>query len=108
KLKSLSEGSEEWKLNVVDDNGTTVRFTRSDNRNSFIIGPDGRQIHARMSIVKRNSKSFQDLKTDIGPNNGVDVPFAVIEKVPVLPRCENAVDKSMCFTEMIQKHMGDS
>ncbi|MGB3145888.1 MAG: energy transducer TonB [Maribacter sp.] len=36
----------------------------------------------------------------------VDVPFAVIEDVPVFPGCESAPDKRACFNEMIQKHIG--
>ncbi|MGC1516662.1 MAG: energy transducer TonB [Maribacter sp.] len=36
----------------------------------------------------------------------VDVPFAVIEDVPVFPGCESAADKRACFNEMIQKHIG--
>ncbi len=35
----------------------------------------------------------------------VDVPFAVIEDVPVFPGCENAKDKRECFNEMMQKHI---
>ena len=35
----------------------------------------------------------------------IDVPFAVIEDVPVFPGCENAKDKRACFNEQIQKHI---
>jgi len=35
----------------------------------------------------------------------VDVPFAVIEDVPVFPGCEGASDKRACFQEMMQKHI---
>jgi len=108
KLESLSKGSEEWKLNVVDDNGTTVRFTRSNNKNSFIIGPNGIQIPTRMSIARKNSKNFQDSNAEIGSANGVDVPFAVVEEPPIFPGCENSVDKRACFNEMMQKHIGDN
>jgi len=36
----------------------------------------------------------------------VDVPFSVIEDVPVFPGCENDSDKRACFNKMIQKHIG--
>jgi len=36
----------------------------------------------------------------------VDVPFAVIEDVPVFPGCEKESDKRACFNSMIQKHIG--
>ncbi|WP_373518280.1 energy transducer TonB [Pricia sp.] len=35
----------------------------------------------------------------------VDVPFAVIEDVPIFPGCENESDKRACFQEMMQKHI---
>ncbi|WP_425235856.1 energy transducer TonB [Ulvibacterium sp.] len=35
----------------------------------------------------------------------VDVPFAVIEDVPVFPGCESAGDKRACFNKMMQKHI---
>ena len=35
----------------------------------------------------------------------VDVPFAVIENVPVFPGCENESDKRACFNSMMQKHI---
>ena len=35
----------------------------------------------------------------------IDVPFAVIEDVPVFPGCEGASDKRACFNEMMQKHI---
>ncbi len=35
----------------------------------------------------------------------VDVPFAVIENVPVFPGCENESDKRACFNKKMQKHI---
>ena len=35
----------------------------------------------------------------------IDVPFSVIEDVPVFPGCEGAKDKRACFNEMMQKHI---
>jgi len=35
----------------------------------------------------------------------VDVPFAVIEDVPIFPGCENESNKRACFQEMMQKHI---
>ncbi|WP_430906676.1 energy transducer TonB [Maribacter sp. 2-571] len=35
----------------------------------------------------------------------VDVPFAVIEDVPVFPGCENEGNKRACFQKMMQKHI---
>lgn len=38
-------------------------------------------------------------------DDDIDVPFAVIEDVPIFPGCEGASDKRACFNEMIQKHV---
>ena len=35
----------------------------------------------------------------------IEVPFAVIEDVPIFPGCENASDKKACFNEQMQKHI---
>ncbi len=35
----------------------------------------------------------------------IDVPFSVIDEVPVFPGCENASDKRACFQESIYKHI---
>ncbi|GGW29678.1 energy transducer TonB [Arenibacter certesii] len=35
----------------------------------------------------------------------LDIPFAVIEDVPIFPGCENEKDKRACFNEMMQKHI---
>ena len=35
----------------------------------------------------------------------VDVPFAVIEDVPIFPGCEGSSNKRDCFNEMMQKHI---
>jgi len=35
----------------------------------------------------------------------VDVPFSIIENVPVFPGCENEKDKRACFNTMMQKHI---
>lgn len=40
-------------------------------------------------------------------NDGtVDVPFAIIEKVPVYPGCEDTGDMRACFNQMLQRHIG--
>lgn len=35
----------------------------------------------------------------------VDVPFSIIESVPMFPGCENAADKKTCFQDKIQQHI---
>lgn len=52
--------------------------------------------------------NFSDVKTIDSKDytNNLDVPFTVIDEVPLFPGCEDASDKRACFSEMIQKHIG--
>lgn len=50
-------------------------------------------------IVEVDDVEVEEMEED------VDVPFAVIENVPVFPGCENESDKRACFNSMMQKHI---
>ena len=50
-------------------------------------------------IIEVEDVEVEEVEEDI------DVPFAVIEDVPVFPGCEGASDKRACFNEMMQKHI---
>lgn len=38
----------------------------------------------------------------------IDVPFALVDEVPVFPGCEDADDKRACFSKSIQKHISEN
>ena len=42
---------------------------------------------------------------DSSIEEGLVVPFANVDEVPVFPGCENAADKRACFQEKIQEHI---
>ena len=44
-------------------------------------------------------ETFEDL-------DSVEVPFAVVDEVPIFPGCEDAADKRACFNDKIQLHIG--
>ncbi|ALM08913.1 energy transducer TonB [Sediminicola sp. YIK13] len=50
-------------------------------------------------IIEVDDIAVEDVEEDI------DVPFAVIEDVPVFPGCENEKDKRACFNDMMQQHI---
>ncbi|WP_405399488.1 energy transducer TonB [Maribacter sp. Asnod2-G09] len=50
-----------------------------------------------------SDSSILDEKT-YGNEN--DVPFAVVDEVPIFPGCEDADDKRACFNEKMQQHIG--
>jgi TonB family protein len=45
-------------------------------------------------------------KGDVKFQSTNDVPFAVIDKVPIFPGCEDSDNKRDCFNTMMQKHIG--
>ena len=50
-------------------------------------------------IIEVDDIAVEEVEEDI------DVPFAVIEDVPVFPGCENEKDKRACFNDMMQQHI---
>lgn len=50
-------------------------------------------------IIEVEDVEVEEIEEDI------DVPFAVIEDVPIFPGCEGASDKRACFNEMMQDHV---
>jgi protein TonB len=48
--------------------------------------------------------SVDDVQTE-EVEDDIDVPFAVIEDVPIFPGCESEKDKRACFNSMMQKHI---
>lgn len=61
-------------------------------------------IESTESSQEQEVAEVEDIQVEEEPVD-VDVPFAVIEDVPVFPGCENAKDKRECFNEMMQKHI---
>ncbi len=65
----------------------------------------GKKVKVTFSIpitFKLNSKGPTQT---INYDNASDVPFAVIDEIPVFPGCEGVEDKRACFNEMMQKHI---
>jgi protein TonB len=61
-------------------------------------------IESTESDEKEEVMEVDDVEVD-EIEEDIDVPFAVIENVPVFPGCEGAGDKRACFNKMIQKHI---
>ncbi|MBU2947737.1 M56 family metallopeptidase [Zobellia uliginosa] len=62
------------------------------------------------SQANKNAKTVNGWTVTTGVNadyEGVAVPFAVVEQVPVFPGCENATDQRACFQKSMQKHIGE-
>ena len=69
----------------------------------------GKKVRVPFSIpitFKLEGKKEREITWKENHDDSVDVPFAVIEVVPVFPGCEDAEDKRDCFKAMMQKHIG--
>ncbi len=96
KLIALSENKSAWEL-LIDDGYSSILFLPSDG-NSFISGPNGEHIPAKMTV----QSSLKGFTYTMG---NTSVPFAMVDKVPVFPGCEDAEDKRACFNEKMQLHI---
>ncbi|MFT4830702.1 MAG: bla regulator protein BlaR1 [Psychroserpens sp.] len=69
-------------------------YTSCEGNNSKV--PEEEQLESTKSIGNTNDSSIEE---------GLVVPFASVDEVPVFPGCENAADKRACFQEKIQEHI---
>ncbi|PKA97668.1 TonB family protein [Flavobacteriaceae bacterium MAR_2009_75] len=109
RLMENSKQGGEWKL-VLKDNHTTIRFTNPPNESSFISGPNGVPIRAQMQLESKvldgDFNIFDHSSNSmVAVGYGEDVPFSVVEEVPIFPGCENAADPRACFQKKIQRHI---
>lgn len=61
----------------------------------------------RTESIQEAEEAREQLKANnaVEEDDDIDVPFAVIEEVPVFPGCESASDKRACFNEKMQDHI---
>ncbi|NAS32221.1 TonB family protein [Flavobacteriaceae bacterium R38] len=71
------------------------------------------ELYAKMLKFIESGK-IVGTKTEITTNKngdfieGVDIPFAVVDKVPVFPGCEDAADPRACFNQKMQEHIREN
>ena len=104
-----SKQSQDWVL-TIEDESSTVTFMEPTNENSFISGPSGVPIKARMLIESKVlPEDFSFFKTKLNDAQsvkaGVDFPFSTVEEVPIYPGCEDDADPRACFQKNVQKHI---
>ncbi|WP_405410749.1 TonB family protein [Maribacter sp. Asnod1-A12] len=69
---------------------------------------DGVAVNVPFSIpvqFKLDDGDDSDVEEERYLNEG-DIPFAVVDEVPIFPGCEEADDKRACFNEKMQQHIG--
>lgn len=66
----------------------------------------GKKVNVPFSIPITFKLTKSKTKKD-GTNNA-EIPFAMVEEVPVFPGCDDEENKRICFNKMMQKHIGDN
>ena len=67
----------------------------------------GKAVNVPFSIpvqFKLEDGDDSDVEEEIYLNEG-DIPFAVVDEVPIFPGCEDSVDKRACFNDNILQHI---
>ncbi len=95
-LIKLSKNEGYWEFTVTD-NSSSIFFSKTED-GSFISGPNGEKIWAKMVI--NSSKPDFSFSEDL-----VAIPFGLVDRVPVFPGCEGDEDIKVCFLKSIQEHI---
>ncbi|RKR14208.1 TonB family protein [Maribacter vaceletii] len=105
KARNYSKESYVYKVaNIKDLSGAEVRVFNKKVEEIFAQESQ----HKDMVITDGENaiRVFRKVNTQILQQEMKDkVPFAIVDKVPVFPGCENAVDKRACFQEKMQEHI---
>lgn len=83
------------------------RLLKSKNeKNPIIVNLDQQLEALKKSLRNQMSSETNTSKTgEIDYDNKVDVPFAVVDEVPIFPGCEDESNRRECFNKMMQKHI---
>ena len=74
-----------------------------ENFNTFKIYED--EYGKRSLLMETDWKAMKESRESNNYSNADEVPFAVIEKSPIFPGCENAEDQKKCFEESISNYI---
>jgi len=100
----FEKGNSEYKNIILTDSEYAFRV-ETNNKNSQlgmhlrnIAFPKNEESETKeVKIKEENNIQSQEIK--------IDVPFAVVDEVPVFPGCEDDADKRGCFYENMRQHI---
>ncbi|MEH6762523.1 MAG: M56 family metallopeptidase [Maribacter arcticus] len=113
-LEELSESAdevidkEELLITMYNDLATERnRLVKSaDENNPIIVNLDNQLKKLKARIDYGDKKNATTVKFEVKKyNDDTEVPFAVVDEVPIFPGCEDAADKRACFNDKIQLHI---
>jgi TonB family protein len=55
--------------------------------------------------LNENGSATSNKQETIDYDGASDVPFAIVDEIPIFPGCEDAENKRACFNEMMQLHI---
>ncbi|SKB40794.1 M56 family metallopeptidase [Maribacter arcticus] len=79
----------------------------ADENNPIIVNLDNELKKLKARIDNEDKKNATTVKFEVKEySDDTEVPFAVVDEVPIFPGCEDAADKRACFNDKIQLHIG--
>jgi len=101
----FSNGSLTSQINqLLAERGRLLQSAAENN--PIIVNLDRQLNELKKSLHNQLPSNTDKIKTAlIESDKDVDLPFSVVENVPVFPSCENETDKRACFNKMMQEHI---
>jgi len=89
------------------------RLLKSTNEeNPIIVNLDQKLNTLKSEIIQKLEKEYietlekkEQQEINESQHELEDIPFAVVDQVPIFPGCEEAIDKTVCFNEKMQAHI---
>ncbi len=89
------------------------RLLKSTNeKNPVIVNLDQKLNTLKSEIIQKLEKEYietleekEQQEINESQHELEDIPFAVVDQVPIFPGCEGALDKTACFNEKMQTHI---
>ena len=109
-IGELNAKAEEGKLSEEDINSLIEVLSKTSN-NDIVVTEKVQKLRQYMIeyILQEKKKNILREAVQIKDySNADEVPFAVIDKAPIFPGCEDAVDQKKCFQESISNHIAQN
>jgi TonB family protein len=77
-------------------------YTSMASENSIVSNAE---IQTNDNVKLINNITNETEQEKIITNSSIDIPFSVVDEVPIFPGCEDAEDKRACFQNAMYKHI---
>ncbi|WP_289644277.1 M56 family metallopeptidase [Maribacter aestuarii] len=82
-----------------------ARLVQLSNESNKVIVNLDKQLKALKESMDLKEESDKKIVRSKNYDEASDVPFSVVDEIPIFPGCENTEDKKTCFNNMMQSHI---